>query len=252
MGIGNKKILFLGDSITALNTTERGWVKYFNEIVAPSHFVNVAVSGARLSNSKTPVVFDGNPVFLGDNTDYNQNVVANQIEKIARRKDPTNPHFLHDGDFDDFNYILVAAGTNDYFCKEKCDLDAIEEQFTRDGKVLPLENVNCFTWPGAMRYIYEKLKDFYPNARIYFCSPVEGCETVRPYKEILYKRNLMKAICDRIADVTFIDTFSCGICGKYEKDGENGRDLIDGLHPNVSGAKKIGEYNAAAFTESLA
>ena len=105
---------------------------------------------------------------------------------------------------------------------------------------------------NAMRYIYEKLKDFYPNARIYFCSPVEGCETVRPYKEILYKRNLMKAICDRIADVTFIDTFSCGICGKYEKDGENGRDLIDGLHPNVSGAKKIGEYNAAAFTESLA
>ena len=50
------RILFLGDSITALGTTERGWVRYFNETVKPSFFVNLAVSGARLSNSAAPAV----------------------------------------------------------------------------------------------------------------------------------------------------------------------------------------------------
>ena len=34
----NLKILFMGDSITALNTSELGWVGYFNEIIKPQHF----------------------------------------------------------------------------------------------------------------------------------------------------------------------------------------------------------------------
>ena len=88
----NKRILFLGDSITALDTGERGWIKYFNEIIEPSHFVNVAVSGARLSNGQ-PVEFDGNPVFRGDSTDYNQNVVLNQVEKILRGKDKNHKKY---------------------------------------------------------------------------------------------------------------------------------------------------------------
>ncbi len=61
----------------------------------------------------------------------------------------------------------------------------------------------------------------------------------------------MSAICDRISDVTFIDTFNCGICGIYEKRSENGRDLIDGLHPNTNGARKIGKYNAWAIRDNL-
>lgn len=39
----NKRILFFGDSITALGTEERGWIRYFNVIVKPSHFENVVV-----------------------------------------------------------------------------------------------------------------------------------------------------------------------------------------------------------------
>lgn len=250
MDYKNKKILFLGDSITALNTTERGWVKYFNEIMEPLLFVNVAVAGARLSNGKK-VEFDGNPMFLGDNTDYDQNVVLNQIEKISRAKDKNNKNYLYNPDFDDFDLIIIAAGTNDGFCKEKCDIESIGEQFTKDGSVVPLPEVDCYTWSGAMRYIYEALHNLYPKAKIYFCAPIQAVEQIRPYDSILYKRNLMAAICDRISDVTFIDAFNCGICGVYEKKSENGRDLIDGLHPNVSGAKKIGEYNARAVKLSM-
>ncbi|MBR4761208.1 MAG: SGNH/GDSL hydrolase family protein [Clostridia bacterium] len=249
--MGQKRFLFLGDSITELGVGERGWIRYFNEIVNPAFFVNIAVSGARLSNSGADVEFNGNPVFLGDNTDYDQNVLSNQIEKIARAKDKTNRHYCHNADFDDFDCIVIAAGTNDFFCKEKCNIETIENQFTRNGKVLPQSDINCADWAGAMRYIYEKLREFYPNAAIFFCAPVQASEEKRPYTSILYKRNLMAAICDRISDVTFVDTFKCGICGIYEKAGENGRDLIDGLHPNISGAKKIGRYNAAAVLKRL-
>ena len=243
MDVYSKRILFLGDSITALGTTERGWVGYFNEIVKPSAFVNLAVSGARLSNSKNKVVFNGDPVFSGDNTDYDQDVVANQIEKLSRGRDIGNP------DYDNFDVIIIAAGTNDWFCKEKCCIDAVEEQFVRNGLTVSLDEVDCFTWPGAMRYIYEKLRGFYPDAVIFFCSPIQSHEAVRPYASILYKRDLMAAICDRLSDVVFIDTFRCGICGIYEKERECGRDLIDGLHPNVNGAKKIARYNAAAVID---
>lgn len=246
----NKRILFLGDSITALDTGERGWIKYFNEIIEPSHFVNVAVSGARLSNGQ-PVEFDGNPVFLGDNTDYNQNVVLNQIEKILRAKDKSHKNYCHNPDFDNFDLIIIAAGTNDWFCKEKCNIDSVECQFTKDGSVLPLSDVDPFTWPGAMRVIYDTLRGLYNNAKIYFCSPIQAAEAKREYSSILYKRNLMKRICERLSDVTFIDTFNCGICGAYEFDEKCGRDLIDGLHPNASGARKIGEYNARAVKISL-
>lgn len=250
MNYKNKRILFLGDSITALGISERGWIKYFNEIIEPSHFVNVAVSGARLSNGQM-VEFDGNPVFLGDNTDYNQNVVLNQVEKILRAKDKDNKNHSYNHEFDDFDLIIIAAGTNDWFCKEKCDIDTIEEQFTKDGVTLDLSDTNPHTWPGAMRRIYDALHCLYDNAKIYFCSPIQAAETKREYASILYKRNLMKSICDRISDVTFIDTFNCGICGAYEYDEANGRDLIDGLHPNPSGARKIGEYNARAVKLSL-
>ena len=67
---------------------------------------------------------------------------------------------------------------------------------------------------------------------------------MRPYSSIKAKGIVIKEICMRLSDVTFINTFLCGICGCYELKNQNGRDLIDRLHPNISGAKKIAEYNA--------
>jgi hypothetical protein len=42
-----------------------------------------------------------------------------------------------------------------------------------------------------------------------------------------------------------IDTIRCGINGVNEFSGSNGEYLVDGLHPNANGAKKIGYYNAS-------
>ena len=67
-----------------------------------------------------------------------------------------------------------------------------------------------------MKYTYEKLRSAYPHAKICYCSPVQGAETVRPYSSIKAKGIVIKEICMRLSDVTFINTFLCGICGCYE------------------------------------
>lgn len=235
-----KRILFMGDSITALNTDVRGWVRYFNEIVKPAHFVNVAVPGATWEDKPTTPAYDGNPIFEGAGGDANLNVLGNQVEKVCRG------FAAGDADYAAFDYIFIAAGTNGG-CGESVEwaIEDIPRHFMLpDGTPLPLEEVSRKYWPGAMRYAYEHLRVLYPTAVIFFCSPVQGAEEVRPYTRIEGRGRLIKAICDRISDVVFVNTFNCGICGIYEMRNTNGRDLVDGLHPNVNGAKKIAEYNA--------
>ncbi len=238
------KILFMGDSITALGTTERGWVKYFNEIIKPSHFENVAVSGAWWED-KEGTVYDGMPLFNAKDGNAN-NVMGNQAEKVLRAKAAGNIGFA------DFDIIMIAAGTNGIQGITTEYIEHINEQFLKPDKTtVPLEEANRFTWAGAMRYVYERLREAYPNAVICYCSPIQGTETIRPYHSIRAKSIVMQEVCNRISDVHFINTFLCGICGCYEFNGENGRDLIDGLHPNVSGAKKIAEYNAREIKRFL-
>ncbi len=240
-----KRILFMGDSITALNIGPRGWVRYFNEIVKPSHFVNVAVSGATWEDKPTTKAYDGNPIFEGNGGDATLNVLGNQVEKVRRG------FAAGDADYAAFDYVFIAAGTNGG-CGPSIEwaIEDIPNHFMLpDGTPLPLEQVDRTLWPGAMRYAYEHLRQMYPEAAIFFCSPVQGAEGSRPYARIEGRGRLMKAICDRISDVVFVNTFNCGICGLYELYQANGRDLLDGLHPNVHGAKKIGEYNARALKQ---
>lgn len=238
-----KRILFMGDSITELGDGPRGWVRYFNEIVKPAYYVNVAVSGATWSDKVTNTVYDGDPVFEGRGGDANLNVLGNQVEKVRRG------FAAGDADYAAFDYIFIAAGTNGG-CGPSIEwaIEDIPNHFMLpDGTPLPLEQVDRTLWPGAMRYAYEHLRAMYPEATIFFCAPVQGAEESRPYARIEGRGRLMKAICDRISDVVFVNTFNCGICGIFEKAQTNGRDLLDGLHPNVNGAKKIGEYNARAL-----
>jgi lysophospholipase L1-like esterase len=91
----------------------------------------------------------------------------------------------------------------------------------------------------------------YPNAKIFICSPIQANEHFRDYKSTERKGRMLKAICNKISDVTFVNTFECGICGIFETYQKNGRDLIDGLHPNANGAKKMGLYNARVFLNNV-
>lgn len=237
----NLRILFMGDSITAI--TE--WTRLFNEILQPTHSVNIAVSAATWAD-RDGTVYDGNPVF-GKEGSIIHNTLGNQIEKLLRGKDSTHPDYQHNSDFDNFDIIIVSAGTNDAVFTNPLSTEEINRQFIdSNGELLPLELADRKTWPGAMRYVYENLRRLYPEAAIFYCSPIQAAESVRSFASILLKSQIMRSICERISDVCFIDTFCCGICGIYEKWDIGGRDLADGLHPNINGSRKIAEFNARA------
>lgn len=241
----NKKILFMGDSITALGV----WVNHFIEIMKPEKYVNIAVSSATWKDNAN-TVYDGNPLFNGP--DMNQsNTLCNQIEKLLRGKDSKIDNYTYNPDYEDFDIIVVSAGTNDCGIEE---IDSIEKEicsqfFDDNGALLSLGKVDCKTMAGALRYTYEHLRRMYPNAIICYCSPIQGAEDIRPYSSIRLKRDYISAFCEHISDVKFIDTFKCGICGAYEKWQCSGPNLADGLHPNDNGAKKIALFNAQSIKE---
>ena len=239
----NKKILFMGDSITALGV----WVKYFVEIIKPEKYVNIAVSSATWKDNAN-TVYDGNPLFNGPDMNVN-NTVCNQVEKLLRGKDEKNPNYKRNPSYDDFDIIIVSAGTNDCGIEETGDIEKeiYRQFFDENNNFLSLDKVNCKTMAGAMRYTYENLIRLYPRAVICFCSPIQGAEDIRPYSSIKLKRDYTVKFCEHISDVKFIDTFKCGICGAYEKWQHSGPHLVDGLHPNENGAKKIAAYNAQAI-----
>ena len=241
------KILFMGDSITHWNL----WVKYFNEIIKPEHHVNIAVSGSRWCDF-TDTVHDGKPVFRIEDNGGHNNTICNQVEMILRGKDKQNLNYSHNPQYDDFDIIFVFVGSNDNPVEAPIATKKIEEQFvSSDLKPLPLEKVDLTSWAGAMRYTYENLRRLYPNAKIFYCSPVQGADEVRPYTDIKIKGEIIKSVCDRISDVIFVDTFNCGICSIYETWQAEGRDLCDGLHPNDNGAKKIADFIARAVKMQL-
>ena len=233
-----KKILFLGDSITALNTSERGWVRYFNEIIQPERFVNLSVSSARWCDYEDSV-YDGNPVFSGPDQNHN-NVMGNQVEKLIRGKDKTSPHYKEVTAYADFDMILIACGTND-----GVPSGDMEGSFTSENEMVAIEELDRRAFASAFRYSIEKLQQLYPAAKIYICTPIQGYITTRSYAQSKAKGDYLKLLAGRMS-LEVIDTFCCGICDIYEKKNANGRYLIDGLHPNAAGAKKIGVFNASA------
>ena len=233
-----KKILFLGDSITALGTSERGWVRYFNEIIQPSLSVNLAVSSARWCDY-SDTVYDGNPVFSGPDQNHN-NVMGNQVEKLLRGKDTTHPSYSQVDEYQEFDMILIACGTNDGLPSGE-----IEPSFTAENEVVAIEELDRTGFASAFRYSIEKLQGMYPDARIFICTPIQGYITTRSYTQTKQKGDYLKLLAGRMS-LPVIDTFCCGICDIYEKKNANGRYLIDGLHPNAAGAKRMGLYNAAA------
>ncbi len=239
MDFKNKRVLFMGDSITALYMGNRGWPKYFCEMLGIEKHACTAVAGAHWCDYED-TVYDGNPVFKQNEPNPN-NTMCNQIEKIKNKKAEG------DESFSDFDIIIMAAGTNDKMPENNEITDA---QFTKDGEFLALKEADTKTWGGSIRYVSEKLYEMYPNAHQFICTPIQADEKVRPFRSILAKGNFLKEISARLS-VDCIDTLYCGIYARYEKWGENGRSLVDGLHPNEQGAKQMAEFIAVAVKNRL-
>lgn len=223
-----RKLITLGDSITALGVGDTGWVKYFLEKTECQLVANVAVNGACL-NDKAGTVYDGNPVFNGADDNVN-NVLGNQVQKIINNAYETP------------DIIMIAIGTNGGISITKEQIKAA--YYDSNNALIPLENVDRTTSAGAYRWCLEKLHATYPNAVIFWCAPIMGEQTIRSAENAMAYAESLRIATEYTGQI-MIDTIRCGINGINEVSGANGQYLVDGLHPNVNGAKKIGYYNAS-------
>ena len=225
------KLMTLGDSITQLGTQDRGWVKYFIESTGCTLVANVAVNGAVLSDSSN-TIYDGNPV---QGTQDN-NVLGNQVQKI-----------INNG-YEAPDVILIAIGTNGGISISKDDIK--NAYYNASGDLIALESVDRKTHAGAFRYASEKLHELYPDALIFWCAPIMGHQKKRPAQTAVTYYESLKTAVDFTGQL-MIDTIHCGINGVNEKQNEAGEYLVDGLHPTIKGAKKIGYYNASVVKAFL-
>ena len=246
----------LGDSIT----TEGYYIAKLRQILQPSKYYNLAVASATWADRSNTTSYDGNPQFQGDQS---QNVLGNQVQKIINNPDVYNVAP---------DIIIIAAGTNDGTpSSQEMEWNTIETYFTQNGGA---ESVPCTTptfdesdtykdmrktITGAMRYVCSKLQEIYPKARIYILTPIQG--SFKPNKnyntQIRLKQQHISNVAEHLALPVIHVGENCGINQDFEYGGhywksewateqrpKNGRDLIDGLHPNTSGSWKMAKYIA--------
>lgn len=241
------KILTLGDSITAMGGVN-GWTYWIKQYLIADKVVNVSVAGSTWQDKVASQTYDGNPQPSTDG-----NVMGNQVQKVLNAK------ANGDADYQDFDVITFSFGTNDSVDFSVQTKESVENQFItnyaqNNFTVVPIDNVNRQTLAGAMRYGFQKLHEAYPNAAIFMCTPTQEC--YETFDSIYQKGDFINFVADRLGAET-IDTRRCGIRNIYESQTtidydhpeQSGvapiqTDLLDGIHTNESGAKKIAKYNA--------
>lgn len=241
------KILTLGDSITAMGGVN-GWTHWIKQYLLADKVVNVSVAGSTWQDKVANQTYDGNPQPSTDG-----NVMGNQVQKVLNAK------ANGDADYQDFDVITFSFGTNDSVDFSVQTKESVESQFItnyaqNDFTVVPIDSVNRQTLAGAMRYGFQKLHEAYPNAVIFMCTPTQEC--YETFDSIYQKGDFINFVADRCGAET-IDTRRCGIRNIYESQttidydhpDQSGvapiqTDLLDGIHTNENGAKKIAKYNA--------
>ena len=241
------KILTLGDSITAMGGVN-GWTHWIKQYLLADKVVNVSVAGSTWQDKVANQTYDGNPQPSTDG-----NVMGNQVQKVLNAKSNG------DADYQDFDVITFSFGTNDSVDISVQTKESLEKQFItnyaqNNFTVVPIDNVNRQTLAGSMRYGFQKLHEAYPNAVIFMCTPTQEC--YETFDSIYQKGDFINFVADRLGAET-IDTRRCGIRNIYESQTtidydhpeQSGvapiqTDLLDGIHTNENGAKKIAKYNA--------
>lgn len=241
------KILTLGDSITAMGGVN-GWTHWIKQYLLADKVVNVSVAGSTWQDKVANQTYDGNPQPSTDG-----NVMGNQVQKVLNAK------ANGDADYQDFDVITFSFGTNDSVDFSVQTKESVESQFItnyaqNNFTVVPIDNVNRQTLAGAIRYGFQKLHEAYPNAVIFMCTPTQEC--YETFDSIYQKGDFINFVADRCGAET-IDTRRCGIRNIYESQttidydhpDQSGAapiqtDLLDGIHTNENGAKKIAKYNA--------
>lgn len=212
MEIQNKKINFLGDSITqgvGVSAPEYMYVNVYKDMNQPAVVRNYGISGTRFAEQR---VTDGN------NVSYDQSFCS-RVEKM----DP------------DADVVVVFGGVNDY-----SHGDAPFGRF---------EDRTPYTFYGACHTLMRSLIEKYPLATIVFMTPLQTVSTPRnktgsPTPLCEYVRAIRETAA--YYSIPVLDLFAtAGIQPHIPVQKE--LLMPDGIHPNDVGAKRIAERLTAFF-----
>jgi len=228
--LNGKKVMFLGDSITALKD-ERSWVNSFLYMTGMNEVVDTAVVGAYLREF-SDTVYDGDPKTSNDHN----NVLGNQVQKIINNQ------------YEAPDVIMIAIGTNGgiSFTDEQ-----LKASYYDENGMVALADLDKTNAAGAFRYCNEKLHNLYPNALICWCSPIQRSWQSSTIFDANMEQSYNLEKLTRWGSSYFIDTHSCGIRAANEINGGRGEYLVDGLHPNSAGAIVMARFNASAVASLL-
>lgn len=213
MNLKNRKIAFLGDSITegVGATNLHGYVDYFAQL-SGANCMNFGISGTRIARQKTPTA--DNPSF--------------DLDFCMRAKELTG----------DFDIIVVFGGTND-FGHGDADFGTFSDR-TPD------------TFYGALHTLCKTLKEMHPDSKIVIITPIcrTDDEQISAIKGrnleayVLAIKEVAKAYKLPVLDIfksknpPFNPVISPSL-------------LADGLHPNDEGHKVIAERIMDFFVNNL-
>ena len=212
MEIKNKKINFLGDSITegvGVSSPEFMYVEVFAKKFEPAVARNYGIGGTRFAKQINPTV--NNPRFDLD--------FCSRVTEMD----------------EDADIVVVFGGTND-FGHGDAPFGCFEDR-TPD------------TFYGACHTLMTSLIERYPEANIVFMTPLHRATETRKNREPL--SSFVKVIKEvaEFYSIPVLDLYStAGI--QPQLDIHKKKFAPDGLHPNNAGAEKIAD-RLGAFLHSL-
>lgn len=217
MEIQNKKIAFLGDSITegaGASCPEKGYVSVFNRI-SGADVKNYGVGGTRIARQRHP---SSEPRFDLD---------------FVRRVDDMD---------EDADIVAVFGGTNDYG--------------HGDAPLGTFESRDVYTFYGAMHTLCQKLINKYPKTVIIFITPLHRLNEklglndwgIRNAAPLSVYVDIIKEVA-RYYSLPVLDLYAMSGL-QPEIDVIRELYMPDGLHPNDAGAELIAK-RIMGFLKSL-
>lgn len=167
--LSEKRVLILGDSLSANSLGYGGWCNYFHSMFMPKEWINYASGGETLTDTSSN--FGSAYITGGDNS------VIKAMETYLDAMGTTE---------NEADIVMIYAGVNDYDKTSpyryvtSTDLgtddrdDYYEDNFFTDdstGTLLSLSTISRSKAIGALRYIVERLGEQLPNAKFYILTP---------------------------------------------------------------------------------
>ena len=209
------KALIFGDSITETTTALGGvrdnWPNYAMPYLGITNYTNYAKSGA---SYKEKVGYTG------------WQDMTYQLSQASAQTD--------------VNIVIFSAGTND-------GITDLGDYATAMSKSL-ITDLNKLLLYESLRFMYWQSRIYWPQATMYVIIPIQRADIET--SSVVNMHNAIKLMAGRYGIIVIDAANESGIVKDLEIWQAQGQDLYDGLHPSVTGRKKMAKLIAKKITST--